>query len=101
MAHDYRGDIRDAQFVSDSLVASTPEVVFHLAAQPLVLDSYRDPIGTFSTNVMGTANLLEAVRKAPSVRSVVIITTDKVYENREWPWGYRESDTLGGSIASN
>jgi CDP-glucose 4,6-dehydratase len=73
-----------------------PEVVFHLAAQPLVRQSYSDPLGTYATNVMGTANVLEAIRKTPSVRAVVSVTTDKCYENREWVWPYREIDPLGG-----
>jgi len=71
-------------------------VIFHLAAQPLVRESYRDPLGTFATNVMGTAHLLEAARTTPSVRAIVLITTDKVYENREWVYPYREIDPLGG-----
>ena len=70
--------------------------MFHLAAQPLVLTSYQDPLTTWQTNVQGTANVLEAARHLPSVRAVVVITTDKCYENREWPWGYREVDALGG-----
>jgi CDP-glucose 4,6-dehydratase len=73
-----------------------PEMVFHLAAQPLVRRSYRDPLETWSTNVMGTANLLDACRQTASVRAIVVVTTDKCYENQEWHWGYRESDRLGG-----
>jgi CDP-glucose 4,6-dehydratase len=73
-----------------------PEVIFHLAAQPLVRLSYEDPVLTYGTNVMGTVNVLEAVRALPSVRAVVCVTTDKCYSNREWPWGYREDDRLGG-----
>ena len=73
-----------------------PEIVFHMAAQSLVRVSYEDPILTYQTNVMGTANLLEAVRTTESVRAVVVITTDKCYENRDWLWGYREIDRLGG-----
>jgi CDP-glucose 4,6-dehydratase len=73
-----------------------PEIVFHLAAQPLVRQSYRDPLETWSTNVMGTANVLEACRQTSTVRAIVAITTDKCYENQEWPWGYRENDRLGG-----
>ena len=73
-----------------------PDVVLHLAAQSLVTRSYREPVLTFQTNVMGTVHVMEAVRRTPSVRSVVIVTTDKCYENREWPWAYREDDTLGG-----
>ena len=73
-----------------------PEVVFHLAAQPLVRRSYEDPIGTYETNVIGTARVLDAVRRTPSVRAIVSVTTDKCYENKEWLWGYRETDPLGG-----
>lgn len=93
---DDRGDIRDYPKLEASLVDFEPEVVFHLAAQPLLRRSYADPLGTYSTNVMGTANLLEAVRKSPTVRAVVCVTTDKCYQNREWAWPYRESDPLGG-----
>ena len=89
-------DIRNYQAVMACLESIEPEIVFHLAAQPLVRRSYLDPLETWSTNVIGTANLLEACRKAPSVRAVLVITTDKVYENREWHWGYREHDRLGG-----
>jgi CDP-glucose 4,6-dehydratase len=78
------------------LCDAKPDIVFHLAAQPLVRDSYTYPVETYSTNVMGTLHLLEAVRKCPSVRAVVNITTDKCYENNEWDWGYRENDRLGG-----
>src|SRR6185437_10260591 len=76
--------------------SAQPEIVFHLAAQSLVGLSYTDPVGTYETNVLGTIHLLEAVRKTPSVRAVVIITTDKCYENKEWVWPYRETDPLGG-----
>lgn len=89
-------DIRDYAAVASCLEQTQPEIVFHLAAQPLVRRSYRDPLETWSTNVIGTANLLEACRQTPSVRVIVVITTDKVYENKEWPWGYREADRLGG-----
>lgn len=90
------GDIRDLALLKRVFVLHRPEVVFHLAAQPLVRNSYEDPLGTYSTNVMGTANVLEAVRHTESVRSVVVVTTDKCYENREWEWAYREVDPLGG-----
>lgn len=93
---DDRGDIRDYHKLKASLVDFRPEVVFHLAAQPLLRRSYSDPLGTYSTNVMGTANLLEAVRKTPGVRAVLCVTTDKCYQNREWAWPYRETDPLGG-----
>ncbi|WP_415842093.1 CDP-glucose 4,6-dehydratase [Paracidovorax anthurii] len=90
------GDVRDAAQLAGALQAAAPEVVIHMAAQPLVRQSYADPVGTYSTNVMGTVHLLEAVRRSPSVRAVVVVTSDKCYENREWLWGYREEDALGG-----
>eukprot|EP01037_Dinobryon_pediforme_P019215 gene19215-19595_t len=90
------GDVRDLKHLSETMAKVRPEIVFHLAAQPLVRESYQAPIDTFSTNIMGTAHLLEAVRHTPSVRSVVIVTSDKCYENREWLWGYREEDPMGG-----
>jgi CDP-glucose 4,6-dehydratase len=93
---DLRGDLRDREALSRVMHDFAPQVVFHLAAQPLVRQSYADPLGTYETNVMGTANVLEAVRTLPSVRAVVVVTTDKCYENREWHWGYRETDPLGG-----
>jgi len=89
-------DIRDAQAVTHAFQAFAPEIVLHLAAQPLVRESYHTPADTYATNVMGTVNVLEAVRHTPSVRAVVVVTTDKCYENREWLWPYREQDTLGG-----
>ncbi|WP_231882436.1 MULTISPECIES: CDP-glucose 4,6-dehydratase [Chromobacterium] len=89
-------DIRDSAALSAALARAEPSIVFHLAAQPLVRQSYADPLGTLSTNVMGTANLLEAARRCPGVEAVVVVTTDKCYENHEWPWAYRESDALGG-----
>jgi len=91
------GDLADRVLLTASLRAAEPEIVFHLAAQPLVRQSYALPVETFATNVLGTVHLLEAVRGCPSVRAVVNVTTDKCYENQEWPWGYRESDPLGGS----
>lgn len=93
---DQRIDIRDAQAVECAVIEAQPDIVFHLAAQPLVRRSYRNPLETWSTNVMGTANVLEACRKIPSLQAVVVVTTDKCYENQEWPWGYRETDRLGG-----
>jgi CDP-glucose 4,6-dehydratase len=93
---DHRIDIRDEAAVSRVFAAERPEVVFHLAAQPLVRRSYREPVTTWATNVMGTAHVLEAARRTPEVRAVVVVTTDKCYENREWPWAYRERDRLGG-----
>ncbi len=93
---EYRFDIRDFRALARLFVDVQPEVVFHLAAQPLVRRSYRLPLDTWSINVMGTANVLEACRQTDSVRAVVAVTTDKCYENVEWQWGYRESDRLGG-----
>jgi CDP-glucose 4,6-dehydratase len=93
---DTRGDINDLDKITASMTAFAPEIVIHMAAQPLVRLSYLDPLLTYKTNVIGTANVLEAVRKTPSVRAVVSVTTDKCYENKEWVWGYRETDPLGG-----
>ena len=93
---DVRGDIRDRDRLERAITEFSPEVVFHLAAQPLVRASYEDPIGTYETNVIGTARMLDSVRRTPSVRAVVAVTTDKCYENREWVWPYRETDPLGG-----
>ncbi len=90
------GDIRDPQFVEDTVRELQPDLIFHLAAQPLVRLSYADPLGTYATNVMGTAHVLEAARCTDSVKATVVITTDKCYENREWHWGYREADPVGG-----
>lgn len=90
------GDVRDDEAIRRALDVSEAEIVFHLAAQSLVHEGYREPVETYSTNVLGTVQLLEAVRRADSVSAVVVVTTDKCYENREWPWGYRESDRLGG-----
>jgi CDP-glucose 4,6-dehydratase len=90
------GDIRDATFLSRTLIDFQPEFVFHLAAQALVRPSYDDPANTFSTNIIGSVNLLDTVRQCESVRSLVYITSDKCYENVEWIWGYRENDQLGG-----
>lgn len=95
-ADDTFADVRDARRLRDCMAAFAPEVVLHLAAQALVRPSYEDPVGTFATNVVGTAALLDAVRHTPSVRAVVSVASDKCYENREWVWGYRESDPLGG-----
>lgn len=89
-------DVRDLAAITLAVQGVQPDVVFHLAAQPLVRESYRAPAETYSVNVMGTVNVLEAVRHCPSVRAVVVITTDKCYENREWILPYREDDALGG-----
>ena len=96
---EYLHDIRDAEALAARVASSEPEIVFHLAAQSLVRKSYADPLGTWSTNVMGTANVLDACRQVRSVRAIVVVTTDKSYENREWVWGYRETDRLGGHDA--
>ena len=93
---DIHGDIRDLDRLMETFKKYQPEFVFHLAAQPLVRLSYDEPKMTFDTNVGGTVNVFEAVRKAPSVKVLVNITSDKCYENREWVWGYRENDPLGG-----
>lgn len=90
------GDICHADDLAAQMAQCQPEIVFHLAAQASVLYSYENPLETFASNVLGTANVLEACRRTPSVRALVVVTTDKCYENREWLWGYRESDTLGG-----
>ena len=90
------GDIREDVMLADAMRQAAPEIVIHMAAQPLVRRSYVDPVETYSTNVMGTVHLLEAVRQTPSVRAVVNVTTDKCYENKEWIWGYRENEPMGG-----
>lgn len=90
------GDVRDLAHLKEVFGRVKPEIVFHLAAQPIVRDSYKDPVYTYGTNVMGTVNVLECIRLCPSVRSFVNVTTDKVYENKEWEYGYRETDRLDG-----
>ena len=90
------GDIRNASIINDTVDQIQPEIVFHLAAQPLVNRSYVNPLETFETNITGTINLYEAIRKVKSVKALVNVTTDKVYHNNEWIWGYRENDRLGG-----
>lgn len=90
------GDIRNYQKLKQIVKEHQPEIIFHLAAQAIVRKSYLDPIETFSTNVMGTVNIFEAARCSESVRAIINITSDKCYENNEWPWGYRENDRLGG-----
>ena len=92
----YLGDIRDGRLLMDAFRKSQPEIVLHLAAQPIVQQSYREPAYTYGVNVMGTVNVLECVRATPSVKSFVNVTTDKVYRNNEWEWGYRETDALDG-----
>ena len=90
------GDIRDFSKLSESIRTFNPDILLHLAAQPLVRLSYKEPIETYSTNVMGTVNVLEASRYASHLKAIVVITTDKCYENREWEWGYRENEPMGG-----
>ena len=91
-----KGDVRDLEHLLSVFNGHKPEIVIHMAAQPIVRDSYKDPVGTYSTNVMGTVNICEAVRLTESVRSFLNVTTDKVYENKEWEWGYRENEPLDG-----
>ncbi|MBU1138472.1 MAG: CDP-glucose 4,6-dehydratase, partial [Proteobacteria bacterium] len=89
-------DIRSLESLIQAMHTAQPEIAFHLAAQPLVRKSYQSPVETFDVNIMGTVHFLEAVRQTPSVKVAIVITSDKCYENREWPWGYRESDNMGG-----
>ena len=96
MATSTIADIRDASALTAAMKHAQPDIVFHLAAQPLVRYSYADPVETYTVNVMGTVNLFEAIRKTTSVRAVVNVTTDKCYENREWVWPYREDEAMGG-----
>lgn len=91
------GDIRDPQPLTAAMRRAAPEVVIHMAAQPIVRASYDAPADTFATNVLGTAHVLDAVRASPGVRAVVVVTSDKCYENREWHWGYREDEAMGGA----
>ncbi|MFM2231295.1 MAG: CDP-glucose 4,6-dehydratase [Bacteroidota bacterium] len=90
------GDIIDLNHISESMKTFNPEVLIHMAAQPLVRLSYREPVLTYTTNVMGTVNVLEAARKCTNLKAIVSVTTDKCYENKEWPWGYRENESMGG-----
>ena len=94
--HSLIGDIRDGEALVRAMQATAPDIVIHMAAQPLVRYSYVAPVETYATNVMGTVHLLEAVRQTPTVRAVVNVTSDKCYENREWVWGYRENEAMGG-----
>lgn len=93
---DIRGDVRDLSALSRAFDEAKPEIVLHLAAQPIVRESYRQPVDTFAANVMGTVNLLECVRMSDTVQFALVVTTDKVYENKEWAWGYRENEPLMG-----
>lgn len=90
------GDIRDRKYLMQAFDEAQPEIVMHLAAQPIVRDSYKNPVYTYETNVMGTVNICECVRLHPCVKSFLNVTTDKVYENKEWEWGYRENEPLDG-----
>ena len=90
------GDIRNLDDLCDAMKSSNPDVVIHMAAQPLVRYSYSNPVETYATNVMGTVHVLEAIRTCSSVKAAVIVTTDKCYENKEWVWGYRENEPMGG-----
>jgi CDP-glucose 4,6-dehydratase len=90
------GDITDLKRITNSMIAFNPEVLIHMAAQPLVRLSYKEPVLTYATNVMGTVNVLEAARKCTKLKAIVSVTTDKCYENKEWAWGYRESEPMGG-----
>ena len=94
--HSIIGDVRDAGHVKRAMAQACPEIVIHMAAQPLVRYSYANPVDTYAINVMGLIHVLEAVRATPGVRSVVNVTSDKCYENKEWPWGYRENEAMGG-----
>lgn len=94
--HSVRGDVRDLEQLTSAMLKAGPEIVIHMAAQSLVRESYRTPVETYAVNVMGTVNLLESVRNCKGVKAVVNVTTDKCYENREWVWGYRESEPMGG-----
>ena len=94
--HSVLGDVRDLSSLRAAFEKVSPEIVLHLAAQPIVRESYKNPVATYETNVMGTVNLLECIRLNPCVKSFLNVTTDKVYENREWAWGYRECDPLDG-----
>ena len=96
MASHTIGDIRNLATVQQAMQASQPDIVIHMAAQPLVRLSYQNPVETYATNVMGTVHVLESARHTPSVKGVVVVTTDKCYENKEWAWGYRENEPMGG-----
>ena len=96
LVHSTVADVRDLERLSKAMLFAQPEVVIHMAAQPLVRDSYKIPVETYDINVMGTVNLFEAVRVCKTVKAIINVTTDKCYENKEWVWGYRENDTLGG-----
>ncbi|MBW8359987.1 MAG: CDP-glucose 4,6-dehydratase [Weeksellaceae bacterium] len=90
------GDIRDLEILQKSMISFNPDILIHMAAQPLVRLSYLEPVETYTTNVMGTVNVLEAARSCPYLKAIVSVTTDKCYENKEWAWGYRENEPMGG-----
>jgi CDP-glucose 4,6-dehydratase len=90
------GDIRNLEQLTESMVSFSPDILIHMAAQPLVRLSYQEPVDTYSTNVIGTVNVLEAARKCINLKAIVSVTTDKCYENKEWEWGYRENEPMGG-----
>lgn len=94
--HSVIGDVRDREHLMSAFDEAQPEIVLHLAAQPIVRDSYKDPVYTYETNVMGTVNICECVRLHSCVKSFLNVTIDKVYENKEWEWGYRENEPLDG-----
>ena len=96
LASSTMGDIRDLKALEKAMQKAKPDIIIHMAAQPLVLESYRNPVETFATNIMGTINVLEASRWVNSARVIINVTTDKCYENKEWLWSYRENDSLGG-----
>lgn len=96
LVHSVIGDIADIESLNNAFNEAQPDIVLHLAAQPIVRDSYKDPVYTYQTNVMGTVNILECIRKSDCVKSFLNVTTDKVYQNREWEWGYREDEMLDG-----
>lgn len=93
---DYRADIRNLKAIQEIIKKEKPEILFHLAAQSTILEGYKDPVYTYETNILGTVNVLELLRKSKSIHTGIIITSDKCYENKEWIWGYRETDALGG-----
>ena len=90
------GDIRNLEQLTESMVSFSPDILIHMAAQPLVKLSYQEPVDTYTTNVIGTVNVMEAARKCPNLKAIVSVTTDKCYENKEWEWGYRENEPMGG-----
>ena len=96
LVHSVVADIRDFDSLKKAIISAQPDIIFHMAAQSLVRESYKIPVETYSVNVMGTVNLFEAIRNTKGIKAVINVTTDKCYENREWLWGYRENEPLGG-----